>query len=480
MTDTPDMSSLPPLPPPGGDRPAGIAGPSDTSPGFGSEEVLRAESRGSSRRPWIAYLAAAVVMLLVGFVAGAVIDSGDGNDETAAPQESTTSSSESAAASSSSPESSTTDSTESSATTGTGVDDSDGRSDPVIDSMMEEEPEIAELMRFVSDARGRPWSSPVVVEMASEGEFQERLLEDFEEDRDELETTERIFRALGFLEDDSDLAESLKDLLSIGVVGFYDPTTKELVIRGDDFGPYARTVIVHELVHAFDDQHFDLDREELEDADDESGFAFSSLVEGNARRVENQYRATMSREESREALREEMALGSGSMDDLARIPMVLLDLLIAPYELGEPFAAILADGDGEDGVDNAFAEPPLTSSEILHPERYLDGFEFAQVEAPPAPAEVTDQGVFGELLLGMLLNEVVSSSDALRAAEAWAGDWYVSWQEADRTCIRVDFASVETGRQRERLEDALGEWASDHGDATLDEVGDLLRLTACG
>ena len=76
----------------------------------------------------------------------------------------------------------------------------------------------------------------------------------------------------------------------MGVVGFYDPETDELVVRGAALTPYVRTTIAHELVHALDDQHLDLDRPEYDEADDEIGFGFSSVVEGNARRVENAYR----------------------------------------------------------------------------------------------------------------------------------------------------------------------------------------------
>jgi len=76
-----------------------------------------------------------------------------------------------------------------------------------------------------------------------------------------------------------------RTLLTAGVVGFYDPETKQLVVRGTDTTPFTRRVLAHELTHALDDQHFDLNRQQLDKADDETGFGFSALVEGNARRV---------------------------------------------------------------------------------------------------------------------------------------------------------------------------------------------------
>ena len=75
------------------------------------------------------------------------------------------------------------------------------------------------------------------------------------------------------------LAVALTDVLSGGlsmVYAFYNPEDEELVVRGSHIGPYERSVIAHELVHALDDQHFDLDRK-FEDSKDESSLGFSEL-----------------------------------------------------------------------------------------------------------------------------------------------------------------------------------------------------------
>jgi hypothetical protein len=365
-----------------------------------------------------------------------------------------------------------------------GEEDPDGTTtgdrgdDPDLDQELADA--VEELSEFVEEERGRPFKEPVVVELASEGEFQDRLLEDFEEDEQDLRDLGRILVALELADPGVDLVEALRDLLEVRVVGFYDPETDELVIRSSGVSPYTKITIVHELVHAHDDQWFDLDRQELDDADDETGFGFGALVEGNARRIENRYRATLSDDEEDEAFEEEMSFGFGA--DLSDIPVVLIEMLVAPYELGEPLTELLADAGGEDRVDEAFDDPPRTSSVVMHPERYLNGWEEESVDPPPVPNgnDAFDEGVFGELVLGMLLRDVVGTRDALDAADAWAGDWYVSWDEAGQTCLRVDFATFGPRSERDELVDALEEWADEHADASLAEIDDLLRLTACG
>src|SRR5690606_24383575 len=109
---------------------------------------------------------------------------------------------------------------------------------------------VEELQAFVADARGLEFLEPVEVELADGDAFQSRLLEDFEEDADEIAQVEVFYKALGLLDPGADLLEELRAIYSAGVLGFYDPETDELVVRGTALTPYVRKTIVHELVHA--------------------------------------------------------------------------------------------------------------------------------------------------------------------------------------------------------------------------------------
>ncbi|OWY61582.1 hypothetical protein B7486_63050, partial [cyanobacterium TDX16] len=124
---------------------------------------------------------------------------------------------------------------------------------------------VAEIAAFVEEERGLEFLEDPEIELLDEGAFQDRLLEDEEEDEGELLELQDELRALGLIDDDVDLAESLDDLLGGAVLGFYDPETGELVVRAGEISPLARITIAHELVHALDDQHFELDRPEYED-----------------------------------------------------------------------------------------------------------------------------------------------------------------------------------------------------------------------
>ncbi|MBV6509795.1 MAG: hypothetical protein JJLCMIEE_02894 [Acidimicrobiales bacterium] len=335
---------------------------------------------------------------------------------------------------------------------------------------------IDEIIDFIEAARNEQFSSEPQVHFVGDDEFIQRLLRDFEEDRDEIDRTGRLLVALGLVEEGVDFAESLRKLLGVGVVGFYDPEAAELVVRGTELTPFVRVVLVHELTHALDDQLYDLDRQDLDDADDESAFGFSVLVEGSAMRVEEQYRQTLSSQEQFEATEEELSTGGDT--DVSDIPPILTEVLSFPYLAGPGLVSAIVDDGGEAAIEAAFAEPPTTSEQLLHPDAYLDGEGAVAVEAPPADGEVVDEGAFGELVLVELLDSEVERVDAEQAAEGWGGDWYVAWEEGDSFCVRVDFV-MDTAEDRAELLAALEEWSANQEAADIAEAGDSLRLTAC-
>ena len=69
-----------------------------------------------------------------------------------------------------------------------------------------------------------------------------------------------MLHALGLLDGRPDLARAEQELQGTSVVGFYDPKTKELYVRGVDAKASVRHVLVHELTHALQDQWFSIDR----------------------------------------------------------------------------------------------------------------------------------------------------------------------------------------------------------------------------
>jgi hypothetical protein len=338
---------------------------------------------------------------------------------------------------------------------------------------------VLEIEKFVERERGLKFKQPVAVRLAGEGEFQRLLLSDFDKQRPALGEEQQVLTALGLVPKGTDVVQDERSLLSIGVVGFYDPETKQLVVRGAAITPYVRQVLAHELTHALDDQWFDLNRPQLDNPDDESGFGFLGLIEGNARRIENAYLASLPQTEQAQAVAEEARLVA-QHPEIFRLPPVLLTLAQAPYDQGPPFVQALLAAGGQARLDAAFASPPVTSEQVLDPKRYLAGEGPVAVPNPPADGPAANVGALGELLLReMLFESLTSGSEINRAITGWGGDRYVTWTDAaGKTCLRDAFVG-DTPSDTQELVQAIGQWAGDHS-GVLDAPADgAATFTVC-
>lgn len=338
--------------------------------------------------------------------------------------------------------------------------------------------EVDRLSGFVETQRGLEFREPVDVTIINDDEFTELLLEDFEEDQGDLEILERLLAALGLMEPGTDVVEGTRGMLGGGVLGFYDTEEKRLVVRGTELTPLVRATLVHELVHALDDQWFGLHRPDYADLEDETSFGFVAVVEGNARRIEEIWLAQLSQDEQEELRSEQARMAMGM--DLDGIPWILLELIAVPYEAGLDLVLELLAAGGEELVDEALQEPPTTSSQVLHPDRFLDGVERVPVDPPPAEGEIFDEGIFGELSLRLVLESAVPPSEAASAASGWRGDWFVAWEEEDGTdCVRVDTEVADEGG-RDQLAAALDEYAAQRPRTEVEHLDDVsVRFTAC-
>ena len=329
--------------------------------------------------------------------------------------------------------------------------------------------------RFVEQHRGLKFKRKVKVTFLSDSDFRSRLAATANIDAPAFATEAKVFEALGLVDGRPDLAKAEQELQGAGVIGFYDPKTKELAVRGVEARPSVRHVVVHELTHALQDQWFGLDRPPHND--DESDLAFTTLVEGDAVRIENQYIASLS-----EADRTQAGQTSGSQPP-SDVPQVLLELASFPYIVGPPFVLAVTRAGGQPRLDRAFGSPPTTTAEVIHPDRFLAGQAAPQVDFPEAGGTVIDKGVIGEFGLDLLLERMtgrgeVSRVDAQTIATSWGGDRYVAWEQGAQTCVRTRLQLNGPAATRALLA-ALGRFAADHPGTSVEGSAPVL-FTACG
>ena len=323
---------------------------------------------------------------------------------------------------------------------------------------------IEELKAFVESARGLRFLEPVDVAVLDPAAFRRSLSGGEPTEESDADVAVGVLRALGLLDGPDDLGAA-GELDADTVAGFYDTETRELVVRGDRLTPFVRQVLVHELTHALDDQHFDL---EPDFADEEAALAFEALVEGNAVVVEGRYLASLSPDEREAARSEEDATFGGGGG--TGVPDIVVELGSFPYRDGPRLVAALLRAGGQARLDGAFRQPPTSTAEVLHPERFLDGPGRAPVAPVRAEGRVVDEGVLGELILRLVLADSLTPDRASRAAAGWAGDRYVAWVAGSRTCVRATVV-LDSPAEAGELAAGLRQWAGDHAGATVDPVG---------
>lgn len=339
---------------------------------------------------------------------------------------------------------------------------------------------MPEAVRFVESHRGLEFKHPVKVQHLSDQAFSDRIIQLQRADHADLDRQARVFRAVGLLPPGVDAEKAEESLLGAGVVGYYDPRTRELEVRGDSATLAVKHVVVHELTHALQDQWFTLDNQARNGSDDADN-AYTALVEGDAVRIENAYVASLSASQRQQLQQQESSSGGGVP---AGVPRVLVELLTFPYQVGPPFTEAVLTAKGQPGLDDAFRTRPASSSQVLHPDRFLSGDAPAKVDDPPAEGAVFDRGTVGELGLDLLLEDLLRGGaltlTQLRGATTgWAGDRYAAWSAGDGACVR-DRIATKSAQDTEALVAALRKWADTRAGATLDVSSGQPVVTSCG
>lgn len=287
------------------------------------------------------------------------------------------------------------------------------------------------------------------------------------------------WQALFVIGQDRNAPEVLSEALGEGVQGYYSPAANEIVIISDgDTATVNKHTLVHELVHALQDQQLTLSSP----AETHDGqLAFESVIEGEAELIPELYLTRCGVEWS--CIEPEGAAGAG-----AAMETGVQLMLLKPYERGPAFVDEIRDQGGWDAVDELYEQPPESSTQVIHSELYPN--------QSPTKIDVTDESTgnwspmdgpypetLGEAAIFSMFahNELFTTTDPFSYShpysDGWAGDafvpyesesgsadeaeqgyvWEIEWQSEDDA---ADFVSA-----YERLLDDEG--ALERGDETV-------------
>lgn len=327
----------------------------------------------------------------------------------------------------------------------------------------------------VSSIRGQDFLNAVTPNMFTREELGKEMLRMMDEEYtdEELLLMDSSYKVFGLVPPELDTKELMAKLLTEEVAGFYDPDRKRMVMivedgPNEDPGWFGRllgakpafdkdeqkTTLAHELTHALQDQLYDLNAMEKGiEQDDDMLLAFSALVEGDATLL---MFAEAGEEDIRkmdpEAMRATFNIMSWMMplaggDAYRKSPPIFRDSLIFPYFQGMLFALSVASNEGWPSIHAAYSNPPRSTEQILHPEKYNnpDAIDLPQSVTIPDLSSAVDaqwkllgENCLGEFQLSILLKRVAGGNIAARG---WDGDRYQVYRN-DAGNLAMVFVSI--------------------------------------
>ncbi len=222
----------------------------------------------------------------------------------------------------------------------------------------------------------------------------------------EIRAEEITLKKFGFVPADFDLKKTTIDLLTEQAAAFYDFHRKKLFISDWAAENMRDEALVHELGHALADQNFPIRRFLAKTRDDsEASLARETVVEGQATWLTLEYSARRVNKSLSDPATASLLLRSppeaddGAYPVFANAPLYLKITLLFPYDQGQRFQQAMFLKEGKTAFAHAFEKPPVSSAQILHPERYFSGETGVN---PPLPKptrgmKILAQGTMGEL-----------------------------------------------------------------------------------
>lgn len=313
---------------------------------------------------------------------------------------------------------------------------------------------IGEIKESLTAVRGLKFINAVPILVENKDVTQKHLESRFSEDygEEKLKNLSLAYAKLGLFARAVDLKKSLRNLYTAKALGFYDTEAKRVVlleksregVPSDGMarlaeGDLDEATLAHELTHALQDQHFSL-RDRLRPSNnDDKTLAFRALIEGDAILTEFAYRFGGVDQLSPAHIHQALQSSSEQLHlVLPNIPAAIAHKVLFQYKVGGSFVYRLLKEKGWPGVNLLYSSPPLSTEQVLHPEKYFD------LPDPPTRVDFKnlsllfqrgwteiESNTLGELMVHCLFREFLSKKEAEIVANGWGGDRFVAFRRGD-------------------------------------------------
>ena len=294
--------------------------------------------------------------------------------------------------------------------------------------------QVPAITRQLTEISGLKLKHPVPCHFISKGEVNQFLKKRIKEaaSPEEIRAEELTLKKFGLVPADYDLAKNTIDLLTEQAAAFYDFDRKKLFITETTPFETQEPVLAHELSHALADQNFDLARYTRQGRkSDDGSTARLAVMEGQATWLMSEYLARRngtSLKDNREMANLMSTMGDssgGQYPVFENAPLYLRETLVFPYTKGMLFQQAVFERDGQSSFGEVFRKAPVSTQQILHPERYFSGVQPTDPQLPDPHLSRGYKsligGSLGELEHGIMLRQYTGRETAEELAPHWRG-----------------------------------------------------------
>ena len=298
-----------------------------------------------------------------------------------------------------------------------------------------------EVLQQVSEITGLKLLTPLKKTLRSRDEIRAYVIREMDDEKNPAERygEERSAEAFGLIPKGFDLDHFMIDLLTEQIAGLYDPKAREFYVA--DWIPLddQRMVMAHELTHALQDQHFQIETwVKAARPNDDAEMAREAVLEGSAMAAMIDYLLKGTGRSVEDLPPFDPSVFAGDLSKTPKLqeaPQFLKDALIFPYFGGLTFSAAILRASQWSGVSALFAKPPLSTQQIMHPALYKSGKVPVSVAIPSFEKLLgsdwakIDENVMGEFGWKEILKQFLGEERAAPLAAAWDGDRYVLYEQ---------------------------------------------------
>lgn len=345
--------------------------------------------------------------------------------------------------------------------------------DPKLAALRDQTRAMAEQVEALRDL---PFKRPVMRRLLDREEVGRWMQRDLRRELPEEDARAMIavMSEFGIVSPDTDLYAMFADFLEAGAAAFYKPQTNTFYLIDGHTGRGNNPSVFHELVHAVEDQHFQLDSLlRGQDGESDSIMARKALVEGSADFFQERYHEAFPEDVAAmmQAMQGNPELMQKQMRMMTEVPAFLIASMgLFPYKNGSAFLRARGVETAAD-VEALFRDPPASTEQVLHPERYpVEGRRDYPhlISAPDLDGMFgdgwhrEDSDELGELMIGLMLAHLSQSNNAMvlmsvmdpqtqgvrfppaiaKAAEGWDGDRYTAYHHPETGEVVVVWSSV--------------------------------------